>query len=386
MLQGKSIVCFANDFRGDPTSKHQVMRLLSKNNNVLWVNSIALRRPSVSASDASRIFRKVKSFFEGLDRENDSLYAFTPLVLPLPASSLARRVNSWLLKIYLRYYIRKLGMKDIQLWTFMPTMVEFVGKLKEKKLIYYCVDEWSEFSFIDKESIIQMERRLIEKSDLVITTAEKLYADKVKYNPNTHLIRHGVDFDHFAKALDPKTEEPEDIRNLPKPRIGFYGLIHEWIDLRLIEAIAKAHPEWSIVMIGKISTDSSFLNPYSNVHFLGQKPYESLGGYCKAFEVGLIPFVINALTVNVNPIKLREYLAAGMPVVSTKLPEIDPYREVVYLAEDDDDFIRGVEKALEQTGSEWIKKRQKAVEGETWLAKVEEISNLIEAIPDRNKP
>lgn len=380
MLKGESIVCFANDFRGDPTSKHQVMRILSQENKVLWINSIALRKPSATASDASRILRKIKGFFRGLDRENDNLHAFTPLVLPLPSSPFARRINSWLLRIYLRYYLRKLGMKDIQLWTFMPTMVELVGKLREKKLIYYCVDEWSEFSFIDKETIRDMERRLIEKADLVITTAEKLYEDKKKHNPNTHLIRHGVDFHHFAKALDASTEEPGELRSIPRPRIGFYGLIHEWIDLRVVEEAAKAHPEWSFVMIGKVSCDASFLKPYSNVHFLGQKPYESLPGYCKGFDVGLIPFAINALTINVNPIKLREYLAAGLPVVSTRLPEITPYAGVVHLAEDAGQFIQGITQALNETGDEWVQKRQAAVAHETWEARVDEISRLVEAV------
>jgi len=383
MLKGQSIVCFANDFRSDPTSKHQVMKLLSRDNKILWINSIALRRPSVTVSDASRILNKLKSFFRGLDRENDHLHAFTPIVLPLPESKWARKVNSWLLRLYLRYYLRKLGMKDIQLWTFMPTMVELVGNLGEKKLIYYCVDEWSEFSFIDRDSILDMERRLIQKADVVLTTAEKLYEDKRRHNPNTHLIRHGVDFDHFSRALDGATEEPEDIRSLPRPRIGFYGLIHEWIDLKVAEVLARAHSEWSIVLIGKLSCDASFLEGLSNVYFLGQKPYESLPGYCKGFDVGLIPFVVNKLTINVNPIKLREYLAAGLPVVSTNLPEIAPYHEVVHLVDSAEAFVPAVEKALQEKSWEWIEKRQDAVAGETWQARVDQISELVDAVGAR---
>jgi hypothetical protein len=351
---------------------------------VLWVNSIALRRPSANVSDAGRIMRKIKSFFRGLDKENDNLHIFTPLVLPLPSSAFARRLNAWLLRLYLKYYMHKLGMKDVQLWTFMPTMVELVGKLGEKKLIYYCVDEWSEFSFIDKSAIRDMERRLIQQSDLVLTTAEKLYHDKKQYNQNTHLIRHGVDFDHFAKALEPDLEQPEDVRDLPHPRIGFYGLIHEWIDLRLVEKMAKAHPEWSIILIGKLSTDGSFLRPLKNVHLLGQKPYSSLDAYTKSFDVGMIPFVVNELTLNVNPIKLREYLAAGLPVVSTHLPEIEPYSGVVHLADSAEEFIQGVEQALNEKDPEWIKKRQDAVAGETWQARVDQISDLADQITPRS--
>jgi glycosyltransferase involved in cell wall biosynthesis len=383
MLKDQNIVVFANDFRSDPTSKHQVMKILSRNNKVLWINSIALRKPKVTSSDAGRILNKIRGFFRGLDRENQNLSVFTPLVLPLPSSLVARKLNTWLLRLYLKYYMRTLGMKDVQLWTFMPTMVDLTGKLKETKLIYYCVDEWSEFSFIDKESIIDMERRLIEKSDLVLTTADKLYEDKKKYNPNTHLIRHGVDFDFFSRSLEPETSEPDDIKNLPHPRIGFYGLIHEWIDLKLIEHLAKKHPDWSLVMIGKVSTETSFVKKYKNVHFLGQKPYDSLPGYCKGFDVGLIPFVINKLTLNVNPIKLREYLAAGLPTVSTNLPEITDYKEVVHIADDYEAFDQAVQKALEERSPGWIKKRQDAVQEETWEARVEQISQLVEAIERR---
>ncbi len=382
MLKGESIVCFANDFRGDPTSKQQVMMLLSKSNKVLWVNSISMRAPSVSTSDISRIATKVKKFFVGLDKVNDNMYAFTPLVLPFPSSGFVRYLNTVLLAIYLRYYMRKLGMTNIQLWTFIPTMVEIVGKLKESKLIYYCVDEWSEFSFLDKAAMIDMETRLLKRADLVITTAEKLYNEKKKQNDNTHLIRHGVDFDFFAQSLAPSTQEPDDIKSLPRPRIGFFGLIHEWIDFNILAAMAARHPEWSIVLIGKVAPgkDRSVLEKYKNIHFLGQRDYRVLPGYCKGFDVGLIPFAVTPLTLNVNPIKLREYLAAGLPVVSTKLPEMLQYDQVVHLAESPEEFVLAAEKALCEKGDAWVKRRQAAVKGETWQARVDRIGELIENI------
>lgn len=382
MLKGESIVCFANDYRSDPTSKQQIMTILSGHNKILWVNSIALRTPRVSISDLKRIWEKVAGFFRGLDKINDNLYVFTPLVLPLPTSRLSRKLNVFLLKIYLRFHIRKLKLTEIQLWTFMPTMVEIVGKLQEKKLIYYCVDEWSEFTFIDRNSIVEMEKRLLHKADLVITTAQKLYEDKKRHNPNTHLIRHGVDFDFFSRALHPSTREPDDICNIPKPRIGFFGLIHEWIDVPLLEQIAAEHPDWSIVLIGKVAVEKTVasLKGMKNVHFLGQKSYSTLAAYCKGFNVGLIPFVVNPLTLNVNPIKLREYLAAGLPVVSTNLPEIAPYGEVVHIADTPSDFINSIKKALTEESAQWVEKRQLSIAAETWLSRVNQISELVEAI------
>jgi glycosyltransferase involved in cell wall biosynthesis len=382
MLKNTSIICFANDFRGDPTSKQQVMRILSENNKILWVNSIAMRKPSVSASDMSRIWSKLKSFFRGLDQINPNLYAFTPLVLPLPSSRFAQVVNRLLLLAYLKFFILKLGMKNIQLWTFLPNMVSLIGSLNEEKVVYYCVDEWSEFSFLDRDTVVKLERELLAKSDLVITTANKLYTSKLQYNPNTHLVPHGVDFDFFANALAPATQEPRDISGLPHPRIGFFGLIHEWVDLELIAAMATRHPEWTIVMIGKVvpEKDTTCVDALSNVVFLGQKDYAELPGYCKGLDVALIPFVLNELTLNVNPIKLREYLAAGLPVVSTALPEIFPYQSVVHISKTTDEFIRDTEKAVTEKGADWIRKRHAAVSHETWRARVEQISDLVEKI------
>lgn len=377
MLRNKSIVCFANDYKNDPTSKQQVMTILSETNKILWVNSIALRTPTLASADRSRIFNKIKSFFSGIDKVNENFFVFTPLVLPFPTSKIARHVNSILLQLYLVIYTKKLSMKNLQIWTFMPTMVDFAGKLNERFLLYYCVDEWSEFSFIDKDTMKDMEIRLLKKSDLVITTADTLYKEKSKYNNNTHLVRHGVDYDMFSKATMQNTIIPSDLKIIPEPRIGFFGLIHEWIDVNLIKYVAENNPDMNFVFIGKVATDVTSVKNMSNVYFLGQKNYTELAGYCRGFSVATIPFVVNELTINVNPIKLREYLAAGLPVVSTALPEIEPYKDVVFIAKTYDEFSNKLKHAIQQRGDEWIRNRQLSVINETWRAKVEQISKLI---------
>ncbi len=378
MLSGESIICFANDWHSDPTSKHQVMKLLSQKNLVLWVNSIAMRTPSVSSSDLRRIVTKLRSFLRGLERINENLYVYTPIVLPLPSSSWARRINSFILKVSLWYYRKQLGMKAFQLWTFVPTMVDLAGTIGEKTVIYYCVDEWSKFSFMDSAAMREMEIRLMQKADTVFVTADHLYRDKVRYNKNTYLVEHGVDHKHFSQARSAAMPDPADICNIKRPILGFFGLIHEWIDLDLIEHIAHAKPEWSIVMIGKYSIDISRLQHRKNVHFLGQKPYESLPAYCRMFDVGLIPFVINELTINVNPIKLREYLSAGMPVVSTPLPEVEKYQDIVQIAATYDEFIAGIETVLANDSNAARERRSLRMASETWDSKVDYISQCIE--------
>lgn len=377
MLTDENIICFANDWHNDPTSKHQVMKLLSQKNRILWVNSIGMRKPGASSSDLKRIFAKLRCFINGLEKINENLFVFTPIVLPLPSSVWARKINVLLLRVALWYYRKQLGMHDFQLWTFVPTMVELAGKMGEKKLIYYCVDEWSKFSFMDSESMRDMESRLLQKSDIVFVTADHLYRDKVQFNKNTFLVEHGVDHAHFSQAQERSLDIPSDIRKIKKPILGFFGLVHEWIDLDLIEHVAKARPDWSIVLIGKSSVDISRFQRYSNVHFLGRKPYESLPAYCSVFDVGMIPFKVNELTLNVNPIKLREYLSAGLPVVSTALPEVEKYSDIANISHSNDEFVMLIEKNLRQNAPEDIKVRITRMKNETWQDKISHISECI---------
>lgn len=379
MLENQSIICFANDWENDPTSKHQVMKILARSNKILWVNSIAMRNPGLSKADAGRIFLKIKGFFKGLTKVSDNLFHFTPIVLPFPTIRIAKALNRVILRASIAHFLKKLRMTKVQLWTFMPNVGHLVGSFGEKLVVYYCVDEWSKFSFVDGKAIREQEVQLLKKADLVLTSAEYLFEDKRRFNPNTHLITHGVDYAYFSKALDDATPLAEELRGIQRPIIGFFGLIHEWIDLRLLEEIARARPDWSVVLIGKVSADVERLRKLQNVHFLGQKPYEGLVTFCKGFDVGLIPFAINDLTVNVNPIKLREYLAAGLAVVSTPLPEVLRYDGLVSIGNSPDEVVRKIELELHQNTKEKRMERAQKMREETWEKKVNRISDLVTA-------
>ena len=225
--------------------------------------------------------------------------------------------------------------------------------------------------------MVRMERDLIRRAQIVFTSAEQLSAERRALNPNTHFIRHGVDVAHFSRALDPATPVPDDIRILPRPVIGFFGLLADWVDLDVVRALALARPGWSFSLVGKVDTDLGSLGALPNVHLLGQKPYGSLPGYCRGFDVGIIPFRVNALTVRANPLKLREYLAAGLPVVSTPLPEVARYDGLVGLADGVDGFLAAIEAALGERSEAMARRRVEAMRGESWAARVEEISALI---------
>ena len=199
-LQGANIVCFAKDWTLDPTSNHHVMIELAKHNRVLWLNSIGMRAPSfTSGRDLSKIWRKLAAS-SSLKNVGDGLWVYTPLVLPFPHSRLATRINAKILAVTLRILRWRLGMDRFQLWTFLPNAAQYAGRLGESLLVYYCVDEWSKFSYIEGQRMADLETKLCHDADIVFATSRSL-VDKLRpLNAETHLASHGVDHDYFATA------------------------------------------------------------------------------------------------------------------------------------------------------------------------------------------
>jgi glycosyltransferase involved in cell wall biosynthesis len=373
-LTGQAIICFAKDWDEDPTSNNHVMAELAKGNRVLWLNSVSTRTPNVaSARDLKKIARKLASFARGARRVREGLWVYTPIVLPLPHSRWARAANRYILKVVLRVLRMKLGMGTFQLWTFLPNVADYVGGLGEDVSVYYCVDEWSKFNYVDNRRTAEAERQLVQKVDVVFAVAQSLVDSRRAINPETHLARHGVDHALFAAALDDATQVPDDLARVPGPVVGFYGTLQDWVDLDLICFMAKRHPDWSIVLIGKPMVDLSRLKEYPNVHVLGRKPHGQLPAYCKGFSVGIIPYVLNERLLHVNPIKLREYLSAGVPVVSVALPELVPYAAQCTIAHSYEEFDRGVEAAIRGDSPDKRRERSELMRGETWQARVADV-------------
>ncbi len=379
MIEGQSIICFSQDWQGDPTSKKHIMRVLSKKNRVLWVNSIGMRRPTAAAGDLRRAFTKLRRMVSGCREVEPNIFVMDPPVVPLPGVASAERLNRLLLTAWLRRLGRRLGLERPLFWTFLPNVNWLVGQLNERLVIYHCVDEYSAFSGVPKEVIIRMEQELIRRADLVFTSAEKLCVERQAINPRTHFIPHGVDVAHFSRALSSETKVPAELDKLPKPVIGFFGLLADWVDLDMIAALARARPRWTFALVGKVQTDVGMLAILPNVHLLGQQSYTALPGYCRGFDVGLIPFRMNELTLRVNPLKMREYLAAGLPVVSSPLPEVVRYQGLVEIATNEAGFLRAIETALATRSAARDVARVEAMRREGWEARVGEMSAVIEA-------
>ena len=245
-MTGESIIYFNKEWGENTTSADHVFEQLTRHNKVMWVNSIASRNPNLaSASDWRRIFKKIRKLFAGLSRmpgagANENAWLYQPFFIPLPYSKLAQRINRALLRWSLRRQAHKLGMKHPQLWTFLPTAAYMIGHLDESVVVYYCIDAWTKFAHLEGGRIAPLEDELIRKADVCFASSTSLLESLRGKNPNTHLARHGVDFEVFSRALDPATTIPEDIAHLPRPIIGFFGGLREHIDFDLLVAFNAA--------------------------------------------------------------------------------------------------------------------------------------------------
>jgi glycosyltransferase involved in cell wall biosynthesis len=369
-MAGENIVCFAKDWDDDPTSNTHVMRLLARDNRVLWLNSIGMRRPSVGARDVRRILRRLGDFRRGAHEAAPNLWVASPPVLPLPHSPLATRVNRALLRSTVGRLRRQLDMPAFQLWTFLPNVAAYTD-LGQSLLVYYCVDNWLHMAGADGDGrrLDALERELCRRADIVFATSRALVEAKGRLNPETHLASHGVDHAHFATALDPHGPAAPELADVKGPVLGLIGLVDERVDVGLLAHVADRHPEWTVAVVGTVAVDAAPLRR-ANVRLLGRQPYARLPEFCRRFSVGLVPFAVNEYTRAINPIKLREYLSAGLPVVATALPEVEAWAPLAAAARDRDEFVRLVEAALRDDAPARRAERSAAMRAETWEEKV----------------
>ncbi|MCE7960881.1 MAG: glycosyltransferase family 1 protein [Acidobacteria bacterium ACB1] len=377
-LRGRDIVCFSHDWTGDPLSKTHLMRVLARDNRILWVNALPNRMPTAASKDVSRIAKKLKSFAEPVREVEKNIFVLNPLVIPAYSSERLVALNRKMLVRQIRRSMRRLGFENVVNMIFNPAAGLIAGHLGESELIYYCVDEYTAFTGV-APGLKEIEEDLFRRSDVVIVSAEKLLESKAQFNSRTHLIRHGTDWNHFRKAVDGKLDLPSEVANLPRPIIGFHGLIADWVDIELIKKVAVHFSGGSVVLVGKTTLDAEekvkTLDGVSNVHRLGRKPYGELPAYCAAFDVAINPFEINELTLAANPLKVREYLAAGLPVVSTDIPEVRVLPDV-FVGVSHAEFIEKIEYALANPKPRAAV--SDAIETESWEAKVDELREILE--------
>jgi UDP-galactopyranose mutase len=261
------------------------------------------------------------------------------------------------------------GIRDYVLWYYTPMALESTSHLSPLITVYDCMDELSAFMGAPAE-LGEREAELFRRADLVFTGGRSLYEAKRGRHPSVHLFPSSIDREHFARARGP-LEEPADQVTLPRPRLGYFGSIDERLDIELLDAVARARPDWQLVMIGPVvKIDPATLPRPGNIHYLGWKSYEELPAYIAGWDLALLPFARNESTRFTSPTKTPEYLAAGRPVVSTSIPDVvRPYGEagLVRIADTPEEFVRAAEAAMaEGAGPDWLAPVDDFLAGNSW--------------------
>ncbi|HEX5342258.1 MAG TPA: NAD(P)-binding protein [Duganella sp.] len=274
--------------------------------------------------------------------------------------------------------------EDIIAWFYTPMALPLLPALNARLVVYDCMDELSAFLNAPRQ-LLQRETALLKMADLVFTGGPSLYEAKRARHHHAHCFPSSVDAIHFQQALDRGNGHPAQAE-IPRPRLGYYGVIDERFDASLLAALADAQPDWQLVMVGPVvKIDPATLPQRQNIHYLGQQPYEALPHFLAGWDVCLLPFAINDATRFISPTKVLEYMAAELPIVSTAIKDVEqPYSSVVAIGHNHDEFIAACAAALAQTEAQrsaMAEKMRAVVEQTSWQATADAMHKLIDSTP-----
>jgi glycosyltransferase involved in cell wall biosynthesis len=389
LRQGTPIVVFGDDWGRNVSTIQHLFRWIIPRFPVVWVNGIGHRKPRLDLKDVRRAVQKARAMLGGAKT--------APIVggagYPDPAAILQPRVVPWhdhplVYAHNVRTMVRAVrgALERLRLdgppvvVTGSPPSAGLIGRLGETGSVYLCMDDFLHLPSATPEMIGPLEQALLARVDAVVCTAEALTRTKVPRSGRVHYLPQGVNYDHFATPRP----EPPDLRDFPHPRIGFAGGLYGRVDLTLVRRLAQAHPAGSVLLIGPVGVDVRGLD-LPNVHVLGPRAYADLPGYVQAFDVGIIPYILNEETRSVDPLKLLEYLAAGIPVVATAIPEIAKYGDVVGIGDGADAFLAAVRVALAGDRGALAARGRAVARGHTWERRAGELMRILEEVAARRE-
>lgn len=385
----KNIVCIStSNYHPFPTRKQNVMNRL-QDAEIIYINPpFTILAPVKDRS----LFKKLFDYKKVGEKVKDNITVFSPPPL-LPLFNKYRfinRINQRILAAFIRGKIKEAGSKPgLQnpgsenpgrdkpyLWCYSPTSADLVDLIPNQGVIYDCVDRHSAYpGHINPQVVDKMEADLAAKSLQVFCTAEGLYETLIKYNQNTLLIANGANYELFAKAQG-NYQDPGE-----RPVFGFVGMLQDCIEYDYMAALAQAFPKGQILLIGRSlpGVDLSPLAAYENIKFLGLMPQEKLPEVMKTFHVCLNLFKDNELSAHVSPLKFYEYLATGKPIVSTAVPaQVRDFEDVIFIAENREDFVVKCKEALKIEAPERIARRIEYAKEASWDSIVKKMEAAIE--------
>ena len=385
-MTGQNIVCISSIDWDFIWQGHQeiMATLASQGNRVLFIENTGVRPPAVR--DLARVRSRVRNWWrgtKGFREERHNLFVFSPVVLPFPYSRVARWINQTVMLRALRRWMRATEFHSPIVWTFLPTPLAraLARELNPRLVIYYCIDDLASSSHAARK-ITKSEDQLLRDADLVFVTSERLRQRAAQFSNHVHVFPFGVNYETFERARLAADGVPPEIRALPRPVVGYIGGLHQWVDQRLVCAVADAMPDASIALVGPPQSDISALEERKNVHLLGARPHADLPMYIKGFDVGIVPYRLSEYTAHVYPTKLNEYLAMGIPVVATDLHEIRRFNathgDVVAIATGPDAFVAAVRDGVRTSLPGEIERRLQVAKGNSWFGRIAQMSSLVE--------
>ena len=364
-------------------SDFQLIRSVAARRRVLVINSIGLRMPipGRTTQTTRRILRKLRSVAKLVRRpvpELPGFFVMSPLPLPLYSRSWTRRLNATLVRAQVRLACFALGIQRPIVVMTLPTAWDIVAPIDRRAIVYNRSDRHSAFIESDAAAIESLERTAMQRADHVLYASSALLAEERHLTGDrAHLLDHGVDLEHFVpRSID---TAPREILDVPEPRIGFFGALDDQVvDFDLLERVAVDLPDVSLVLIGDATRPMDTLTKYPNVYWFGFREYERIPEYGSRFDVALMPWLDNEWIRYANPIKLKEYLALGLPVVTTDFAEIDRYRHVVHVAANHAEFVELIRQTLLDSGPADPRTRRAFVARASWQSRADELIELVE--------
>jgi glycosyltransferase involved in cell wall biosynthesis len=363
------VVCFGGEDYWYHNRGHydmQLMRELSARLPVLYINSIGMRIPSLGEGTVflQRLWKKIGSLKRGLVRVRENFFVFSPVMLP---GDKGKAITKTLMTRQIKRAIRKMGISRPLVWVACPPGVAMLEDLDPVGVVYQRTDRFEEYPRVDKELIRSYDRQLKSRADLTLFCSSSVMKEEREQCQAVLFADHGVDFDRFSSAGEEARSEPPEFREIPHPRVGFIGAIDaHTFDPVLFNEVAARLPDVNFALVGKVTLDPDWC-PHSHVHFIDRQPYEKIAEYMAANDVLIMPWVRSEWIKACNPVKLKEYLAVGRPVVSRWFEELRRYEGFVHVADSPEDFAQAIRAALSHPDTP--SRLRGRVEPETWDSK-----------------
>ncbi len=378
-LEGPDFIVFSDDWGEHPSSCQHIFRHIAKDHRVLWVNTIGMRNPTFTFRDARKVVRKATKMFDSRNSASGARHlggritVCQPLMLPGIRWPMVRRFNARSVTNAVTSLLQANKFGDPIIVTTVPNFSEYPELIEDHKVVYYCVDDFTLWPGLDAELVREMESRLIARADCLIAVSEVL-CERLKISGKpVHLLTHGVDVDLFSTHSE---HIHSTLNSIQAPRVGFFGLIDGRMDWDLVVSLTKMMPEFAFVFAGPVDASAGPLPHATNLHFLGSIGYAELPKFTCGIDALILPYKANGLGKVLSPLKLKEYLATGKPVISAPVGAIEDWMDTISVAHTHGEWAEYLGKAVGPSAGHRSPVTSEHLRRHSWDAKATEFLSI----------